>query len=258
MQEKWQNGESFVLLNLLFHCTHQIFINHRRSAAPRIIMHIFASFVKVSHPSPCHWIACGMFSIHLTKFTMNVGRFHVYCIQETDYRPHFTCGGLLDFLENFKHIGRCVKVVWLSANCVRAFQKNQQNLHACVAYWPQHCSGNICKRNVYCGYTSYLNFCNFSLLMALLNFKHEKKNFLMQIRIILIQHLLGNVNPCGLLEIHRHPYLHGRRVNQVKIQYDGGGKHNWFSLQPWRWKWYVSPRCQWTSTTLQCVTSQQY
>jgi hypothetical protein len=29
----------------------QIFINHRRSATPQIIMPIFASFVKVSHPS---------------------------------------------------------------------------------------------------------------------------------------------------------------------------------------------------------------
>jgi hypothetical protein len=34
---------------------------------------------------------------------MNVTRFYVSCIQETDYRPHFTCSGLLDFLEHFKH-----------------------------------------------------------------------------------------------------------------------------------------------------------
>jgi hypothetical protein len=27
MQRKWRNGESSALLNLLFHCTHQIFIN---------------------------------------------------------------------------------------------------------------------------------------------------------------------------------------------------------------------------------------
>jgi hypothetical protein len=49
---KFVNGEWSVLLNLLLHCTHQIFINHRQSAAPQIIMHIFMSFIKVSHPSP--------------------------------------------------------------------------------------------------------------------------------------------------------------------------------------------------------------
>ena len=67
MQGKWRNGESSVLPNLLFNCTHQIFIHHRRSAAPQIIMHIFASFIKQSHPSPYHWSTLGMFSIHVTK-----------------------------------------------------------------------------------------------------------------------------------------------------------------------------------------------
>jgi hypothetical protein len=36
---------------------------------------------------------------------MNVGQFDVPGIQEMDYRPHFTCGGLLDFLEQCKHTG---------------------------------------------------------------------------------------------------------------------------------------------------------
>jgi hypothetical protein len=39
MQGKWWNGESSVLLNLLFHCTHQIFINYRRSTAPHPLNH---------------------------------------------------------------------------------------------------------------------------------------------------------------------------------------------------------------------------
>jgi hypothetical protein len=30
MQGKWRNDESFVLPNLIFSCTHQIFIHHRR------------------------------------------------------------------------------------------------------------------------------------------------------------------------------------------------------------------------------------
>jgi hypothetical protein len=57
---------------------------------------------------------------------MNVGRFHVSSIQETDYRAHFTCGGLLDFLEHCKHIGQWVNPIRLSANCVRAFPKDQK------------------------------------------------------------------------------------------------------------------------------------
>jgi hypothetical protein len=36
-QGKWWNGESPVLLNLLFHCMHQIFINHRRSSGSSCI-----------------------------------------------------------------------------------------------------------------------------------------------------------------------------------------------------------------------------
>jgi hypothetical protein len=39
-------------LNLLFHCMHWIFINHRRSAALRIIMHIFTSLKSPSISVP--------------------------------------------------------------------------------------------------------------------------------------------------------------------------------------------------------------
>jgi hypothetical protein len=97
------------------------------------------------------------FSIHLTKLTMNVSRFHVSCIQETDYRPHFTCGGLLDFLEHCKHTVQCVNMVRLSANGIRAFPKDQQTLHVRTPSWPQSCSGNILKRNLFFGYASYIN-----------------------------------------------------------------------------------------------------
>jgi hypothetical protein len=86
----------------------------------------------LTHPPPYHWITHGMFSIHLTKLTMNVSPFHVSCIHETDYRPHYTCCGLLNFLQHFKHTGRCVNAVRLSANGVCAFQKDQQTLHACA------------------------------------------------------------------------------------------------------------------------------
>jgi hypothetical protein len=140
----WRNGETSVLLNLLFHCTHKIFINHIQSATPQIIMHIFTSLIEVSHPSPYHWVT---HSWHSKKLTMNVSWIHVSCIQETDYRPHFKCGGLLDFLEHYKHTGQCVNTVQLSANRVCDFPKEQQTLHACAPLWPQHC--NICKQTYF-------------------------------------------------------------------------------------------------------------
>jgi hypothetical protein len=94
-------------------------------------MCIFMSFIKVSHPSPYHWITHGMFSIHHTMFTMNVSRFHVSCIQETEYRLHFTSSGLLDFLEHCKHIG------WsINADC----------LH--MASVPSQRANKLCMRTI--------------------------------------------------------------------------------------------------------------
>jgi hypothetical protein len=59
-------------------------------------------------------------------------------------------------------------VLQLSANCVRAFQKDQQTLHACASKWPQSCSGNICKRNLICGYASCLKQVSSDPLLSLL------------------------------------------------------------------------------------------
>jgi len=151
MLRKWRNGESSVLPNLRFNCTHQIFIHHRRSAAPRIITHIFASFIKQSHSSPYHWTTHGIYSIHVTKLTMNFSRCHVLRIQETDYRPHFTCGRILYFLEHYKHTARCVNTVRMSANSVRALPQNQKTRHAWAPSWPQRYRGDIRKRNLFSG-----------------------------------------------------------------------------------------------------------
>jgi len=38
---------------------------------------------------------------------MNFSRCHVLRIQETDYRPHFACGGILYFLKQYKHSTMC-------------------------------------------------------------------------------------------------------------------------------------------------------
>jgi hypothetical protein len=62
---------------------------------------------------------------------MNVSWFHVSCIQETDYRLHFTCGGFLDFLEHFKH--RTMRKHGLIVRkCACAFQKDQQTPRMCT------------------------------------------------------------------------------------------------------------------------------
>jgi hypothetical protein len=63
---------------------------------------------------------CGMFSIHVTKLTMNFSRFHVLRIQETDYRPHFTCGRILYFLKIKKK------------NTLRKHCSNVCNLRPCL------------------------------------------------------------------------------------------------------------------------------
>jgi len=146
MQGKWRNGESSVLPNLLFNCTHQ-----NLHSPCTCFMHIFASSIKQSHPSPYHWTTHGMFSTHVTKLTMNFSRCHVLRIQETDYRPHFTCGGILCFLKHYKHKTRCVNTVRMSANSFRALPQNQQTRHACAPSWPQRCRGNIRKRNLFSG-----------------------------------------------------------------------------------------------------------
>jgi hypothetical protein len=64
---------------------------------------------------------------------------YLYCAvaQETDYRLHFTCGGVLYFLNHYKHTARCVNTVRQTANCVHALSKNEQTRHAYAPSLPQ-------------------------------------------------------------------------------------------------------------------------
>jgi len=39
----------------------------------------------------------------------------------------------------------------MSANCVRALPRNQQTRHPCAPTWPQRCSSNIHKWNLFSG-----------------------------------------------------------------------------------------------------------
>ena len=135
---KWRNDESSVLPNLPFNCTHQISIHNRQSAAPHITVHIVMSFTEQlhpSHPSLYHRTTHGMFSIHVTKLTMNFSWFRVLRIQETDYRPHFTCGMILCFLKCYKHTARCVNTVQMSAKlrpCLATETTNSSHMRTIV------------------------------------------------------------------------------------------------------------------------------
>ena len=134
MQEMCCNGESSVVSNLLLKCTHQIFIHHRQSAAPQIIIHNFVSFIKQSHPSPYHWTTHSMYPIQVTKLT-NFSQFHVLHIQEMDYRSHFTCGGILYFLKHYKHNMMC----WYRSNvcklclCLATESTNSAHTHTIMS-----------------------------------------------------------------------------------------------------------------------------
>jgi len=64
-----------------------------------------------------------MFSIHVTKLTMNFGRFHVLRIQETDYKRHFTCGGIHYFHKHYEHTALCVNTVHMSAIASVSWQR---------------------------------------------------------------------------------------------------------------------------------------
>jgi hypothetical protein len=116
----------------------QEFHKQNASSVPKHCAHDIASWngLRFFFIGSTPWNAALIQALHATPMsrplTMNVSQFHDSCIQEMDYGLDFTCGGLLDFLKHCKHTGWCVNVVWLSANCVRAFQKDRQTLHACA------------------------------------------------------------------------------------------------------------------------------
>jgi hypothetical protein len=101
---------------MVSHC-----VNHRAH------FHVHQSVLPISIPLNHSWHV--LHTPH--KVDMIVGLFHVSCAQETYYRPHFKCGGFLDFLEHFKDPGQCVNAVRLSADGIRAFPRtNKICMHA--------------------------------------------------------------------------------------------------------------------------------
>jgi hypothetical protein len=90
---------------------HQIIIDNRRPAASRLIMHVLMTFIELSDPFPHHSITHGIFTVHFIYLAMIVSRFHISCIQKTDYRPYFRVGGPLDRLKNFKRTEQNVNMI---------------------------------------------------------------------------------------------------------------------------------------------------
>ena len=169
----WKCRESDVMVNRLFSLTFSLTACTKSSFTTESCP-LHRSLCTFSHPSlnrnthlrttellvACspymsqswRWVLTGfMFSIYVTKLTMNFNRFHFLRIQEKDYRQHFTCGGILYFLKHYKHKTRCVNTVWMSVNCVHALPHNQQTRHARTPSGSQCCSGNISKCNLFSG-----------------------------------------------------------------------------------------------------------
>jgi hypothetical protein len=76
------------------------------------------------------------------------------------------------------------------------------------------------------------------------------------------------VTPCSPLELYRYSggkhelHLHGGGISEV-INYSAPTLlvtcclFNWHIILPWKWKQYVSPRCRYTSTRQNGITSHK-
>ena len=74
----------------------------------------YHDFVELSNPFPHHSITHGIFTVYFTYLTMNISRFHISCIQQTNNRPYFTVGGALDHLQHFKRTEQYVNTICFS------------------------------------------------------------------------------------------------------------------------------------------------
>jgi hypothetical protein len=109
-------------------------------------MHVITIFVELSNPFPHHSITHGIFTVYFTYLTMNISRFHIYCIQKADNTPYFTVGGALDHLKQFKRTEQYVNTICFSRIGVCGLPTNKGRQRACAKPQPQRCGGNIRKR----------------------------------------------------------------------------------------------------------------
>jgi hypothetical protein len=86
---------------------------------------------------------------------MNVSRFHISCIQKTNYRPYFTVGGPLDRLKHFKRTEQ--NVIQCPRNGVWVLLIDEGSQCTCAKWQPQCCSGNICNRYLLSEYALYIH-----------------------------------------------------------------------------------------------------
>ena len=142
MQRQRRNGEPSVFTNFCFDRAHQIITDHKRSAAPRLVMHVITTFVELPNPFPHHSITHGIFTAYFTYLTMNISRFHISCIQTTDNRPYFTVGGALYHLEHFKRTEQHVNTIYFARIGVCGLPKNKGRQCAWAKSRPKRCGRN--------------------------------------------------------------------------------------------------------------------
>jgi hypothetical protein len=120
-------------------------------------MHVITTFVELSNPFPHHSITHDIFTLHFTYLTMNINRFHISCIQETDNKPYFTVGGALDHLEHFKRTEQYVNTICFSRVGVCGLPMNEGRQHTCAKLRLKRCGGNISKRYLLSENASYVD-----------------------------------------------------------------------------------------------------
>jgi len=155
MQGKWCNGESTVVSNFFFKCTHQIFIHHRQSGSLHKPSYIFLC-PSLNSRTQLRTIellmACSPYKSQSWRIS---ACFMVFTFKKliTDHISYAV--GFSIFL-NIINTTQCVDTVRMSVNCVRALPQNQQTQCTRTPSWPQRCSSNIIKWNLFSGKPAYM------------------------------------------------------------------------------------------------------
>jgi hypothetical protein len=89
----------FILSNFFINLFFEVLSDERWAPRSLFVMKICPAFIKHSTPLSHTRLIHYTFTIHCRKLSMNVNS----AVQKKDYRSHFTVGGIIIFLINFKH-----------------------------------------------------------------------------------------------------------------------------------------------------------
>jgi hypothetical protein len=116
-----KSQESF-LSNLFINLFFQFLSDEKWVPRSLFITNICPACIKHSTSLPHTRVIHYTFTIHCCKLSMNVNSTDVLCIQKTDHRPHFTVGGIINFLNHFIHSQKLLK--W--CNHCKTYLKQRQ------------------------------------------------------------------------------------------------------------------------------------